>query len=167
MRVCTRSVLLLVVAAAMGSVAVAGTVGVTFVNAAGFSDSGAVGAERDTNLRALAAHLETLGQRQLPADQTLTVEVLDLDLAGIVRPSPRAGQDLRVSKGGADWPRIHVRYTLAAGGQPIVSGEERLSDMDYLARKSGQRGTDPLYYEKRLLDTWFKARIVERRAVGG
>ena len=167
MRACTRSVLLLAVAAAVGSVAVAGTVSVTFVNAAGFSDAGAVGSERDSHLRALAAHLEALCQRQLPADQSLRVEVLDVDLAGIVRPSPRAGRDLRVAHGGADWPRIHVRYTLAAGGQSIISGEERLSDMGYLAHQPGHRNSDPLYYEKRLLDTWFKERLVERRAAGG
>lgn len=163
MQRCTSSLLLLCFAA---SGAAAGTVTVSYVNAPGFADAGPTAWEREATLKALSAHLQALGQRHLPAEQTLQVDVLDLDLAGALKPSRRAGQDLRVVKGAADWPRINLRYTLVADGKPVLSGEERVADMNYAAGIASQRNSDPLHYEKRMLDTWFKARIVERRAAG-
>ena len=156
----------LVVASAASAVAAAtaGTVTVSFVGASGYADAGATPWEIEANSTALARHLQGLGTRYLPAGQTLAVEILDVDLAGTTRPSRRAGADLRVVRGGADWPRIRLRYTLDAPGQPARGAEESLADMDYTHGLPSARGSEPLHYEKRLLDTWFKARFVEGRA---
>ena len=148
------------------SSALATPVDVSFVNPPGFSDAGIAGWERDANLLSLAKHLQALGARHLSADQVLKVEVLDVDLAGSMRPWPRAGRDLRVVEGGADWPRITLRYSLQGGGKPGLSGEESLADLNYTRGFTGQRATRPLHYEEHMLDVWFKARIVERRVAG-
>jgi hypothetical protein len=142
----------------------AGEVTVSFPNQARYADAGTTRADEQATLDTLARHLRALGKRLLPADQQLTVEVLDVDLAGTVRPARRTGQDIRIANGGADGPHLTLRYSLQARGQPLASGEESLADMDYVHRFQGGRSADPLQHEKQMLETWFKARIVERRA---
>ena len=164
MRLDSRALLLSCITATVASTAAAGTVTVSFVNAPGFSDAGSTPWEEKSNLHALAQHLQGLGQRLLPADQVLKVEVLDVDLAGTMRPSRRAGADLRIVRGGADWPRINLRYTLEVNGKPWRSGEESVADMNYSNGLVGVRGSEPLHYEKHMLDAWFKARFAERSA---
>jgi len=160
----TRTLLAFCLAAAAASSATAGVVEVSFIEPARFTDTGAMLWERQSNLNALAAYLQSLGQRLLPADQTLKIEVLDVDLAGDVRPFPRAGRVLRVVRGRADWPRIQLRYTLTADGKTLLSGEEKVADLNYMQGLDTSHGSEPLYYEKRMLEGWFKARLVERRA---
>ncbi|MDB5874437.1 MAG: hypothetical protein JWQ07_3879 [Ramlibacter sp.] len=151
--------LLLCTMAAAASVATAGTVDVSFVNAAGFSDAGNTTADEQANLKALATHLQALGQRLLPASQLLKVEVLDVDLAGTVRTSARNGSALRTVRGNADFPRMHLRYTLEADGKTLRNGDERLSDLNYARGIPKSRDSESLYYEKRMLDAWFKERF--------
>jgi hypothetical protein len=137
----------------------AGDVSVSFVNAPRFADAGATPADEERNLQTLAQHLRLLGQRYLPDGQTLNIEVLDVDLAGQVRPSRPSAADVRIMKGAADWPKLHLRYTLQAHGVTLRSGDETIADMDYLHRLSGFGGSDPWRPEKRMLDDWFKARF--------
>ena len=146
--------------------AIAGTVNVSFVNAPSFEDAGATSWEEKANLQALAAHLQGLGQRMLPANQVLTVEVLDVDLAGTLRPF-RLGSQLRVLRGGADWPRMHMRYTLEVDGKAVTRGDEWVADIDYWHGISSYRDSQSLYYEKRMLNAWFKARFADSRAAAG
>lgn len=152
-------VLCLAVAAAAAQ---AGTVSVSFANEGRFADAGRPASEQEANLRTLAHHLQALGQRHLPAEQTLRVEVTDVDLAGELRPSVRRGGELRVLTGGADWPRVSLRYTLESGGRVLSSGEETLSALDY-AHRLRTASRDPLHHEKRLLDDWFRERFTASR----
>ena len=148
--------------------ALAGTVSVTFVEAPGYHDAGETTLDRDANLAALAGHLQALGQRLLPASQVLKIEVLDVDLAGTVRTSARTGANIRVLRSGADWPRIHLRYTVEADGKPLRQADEWVSDMTYAQGiTSGYRESQALFYEKRMLDRWFRERIVDGRAPAG
>lgn len=117
--------------------------------------------DRADTLRDLEAHFNKLAEK-LPAGVDLKVEVLDLDLAGRVRPAFRGNMDLRVLTGGADWPHMHVRYTLERGGQVIASGEDHLSNMAYLERMNRYVSGDPLRYEKQMMDDWFKQKIAAR-----
>jgi len=140
----------------------AGTVTVSFTNSPShrFADAGATPWEEQSNLQSLARHLESLGQRYLPAQQTLKIEVLDVDLAGEMRLGKRPSvRELRVAKGSADWPRITVRYTLESNGKVLRSAEETIADMDYTHHLSSYRGDEPLHYEKRMLDEWFRTRF--------
>jgi Protein of unknown function (DUF3016) len=165
MPIVPRALFFLLVAIALPA-AVAGTVTVTFAKAGRFADAGATPWEERANLDRLAGHLQALGQRHLPEDQSLKIEVLDVDLAGTLRPSRRFAGEVRIVRGHADWPSMTLRYTLERAGAALLSGQERLADLDYTRGIAVGRGSDPLHYEKHMLDEWFKARFVERRAAG-
>lgn len=145
----------------------AGTVSVRFTDPARYTDAGRRDRfDRQPTLEALARHLEKLGARSLPDGQTLAVEVLDIDLAGEFRPTAR-GDDLRVLRGAADWPRLKLRYVLSEGARTLAQGEEVLSDLDYLGTPRATASGDTLAHEKRLLDDWFARRFgAAARAAG-
>jgi hypothetical protein len=154
--------LLLTVACA----AAAGTVEVSFVNPASYIDAGGPQWDKDANLQLLQRHLQSLGPRLLPANQVLKVELLDVDLAGDLQPARIRGEDVRVLKGKTDYPRIRLKYALEADGMAQGSGTEWVIDLDYAHGLPSWREAEPLYYEKRMLETWFKARFVDARGGG-
>jgi hypothetical protein len=131
---------------------------VTYVQPENFSDVPFITWERDDTLKALTEHFTWLGN-SLPPGQDLRIEVLDIDLAGRAIPSARAGRDLRILRGQADWPRIDLRYTVEQDGQVLKSGEARLSDMNYLNHTSRYFDSENLRYEKSMIDDWFEKTI--------
>ena len=152
----------LAAALALGAAGAASAgVTVNYVDSDKFSDLPFTSWEREDVLRQLSDHFTKLGAR-LPAGQDLAVEVLDVDLAGREYPSRRAGGDLRVLQGSADWPIIELRYTLSAGGQVLDSGKVRLADMMYMDRPVRGFDSDPLRYEKRMIDEWFDKTILKK-----
>ncbi len=126
---------------------------ITYVKPEQFFDMSAL--ERDRILDELRQHFVSL-DKYLPPDQTLTIEITSLDLSGIARPKFRSGQEIRVLRGGADWPSMHLRYKLESGGQVLRSGEEDLQNMMYLNRMNEYPSSDNLRYEKQMIDDWFK-----------
>ena len=154
-----RSALVLCLAAA-ATAASAGTVAVSFENQSRYLDAGRMGTEVEANLRIIEQHLQALGQRHLPADQTLRVEVTGLDLAGELIPSARRGNTVRILRGRADPPSIGLRYTLESGGRAVKSGEEWVTDLDYSHFVGMRYADEPLSHEKRLLDRWFRTRLL-------
>ena len=153
--------------AALAFAATAGTVNVSFVNPSSYWDAGTSTWDEAANLKALAAHLEKLGLRWLPAGHELKIEVLQVDLAGTVRPFHRDASSVRVITGGADWPKIHLRYVLQAGGRTIASGTDWVADTDYTHGLAARGDNEPLLYEKRMLNTWFRMRFVDALAAPG
>ena len=144
-------------------VAQAASVEVHFVQVDQYADAGRDVRSREEVQQGLGQHLKRLGAT-LPNSQLLAIDVLDIDLAGEIRPLHRVWPDIRVMRGGADWPRITLRYTLRDGSALLTSGEERLSDMNYLVA-GAYRGYDQgeaLRYEKRMLDRWFNERFGKR-----
>lgn len=139
----------------------AGEVRVDFGPLAQLSDIGR-GLQAQRNQQALSARLQALAAR-LPADQVLDVKVLDVRLAGELRPLP-GGDEVRVLLGRADWPWIELAWSLRRGDQTLASGHERLSDMNYLNEplRSGQDGALP--YEGRLIERWFDTRVAAAAA---
>ncbi|GAB1390634.1 MAG: hypothetical protein AMXMBFR78_16800 [Rubrivivax sp.] len=121
-----------------------------------FSDVGR-GLDRERNVQALQRILRALAP-QLAAGELLTVEVLDAKLAGELRLG-HGGQELRVLTGGADWPRLELKWTLARDGRELAAGHDRLADMNYLGEplRVGQDG--PLPYEARMIARWFDERV--------
>ena len=88
--------------------------------------------------------------------QTLKIDVLDVDLAGEPHHGARA-HDVRVLRGRADWPRIQLRYTLDAPDEVARSGEATIRDLAYLQHVAvGYSSDEPLRYERRMLDEWFR-----------
>jgi hypothetical protein len=131
---------------------------VTYVEPDKFSDLPFVTWEREDTLKSLTEHFTKLGN-SLPPGQDLRIEVLDVDLAGRAIPSARLGRDIRVLRGQADWPRMTLRFSLEQNGQVLKSGEAQLSDMNYLNHMSHYFDSEPLRYEKQMIDDWFEKTI--------
>ena len=113
---------------------------------------------REVTLRTIREELMRLGERYLAPNQTLEVEVLDIDLAGEIEWW-HGPYDIRFLRS-YTWPKIKLRFTLTQNGQPIRNGEELVSDPSYqmnviAARRSG----DVMPYEKEMLSRWFRSRF--------
>jgi hypothetical protein len=144
--------------------ALAGSVRTHFVNPEKFTDIGPYGNQREAaaNCEAIARHLEHLAARSLPPGQLLEVDVLDVDLAGRIEPWRHEFSDVRVMRG-VTWPSIKLRYRLMQGQVVLASGEETVADMMYLERTNTYPSSDSLRYEKRMLDDWFRKRLIDRK----
>jgi len=140
---------------AAASAASAGEVSVKYQDPDKFSDVPYWEKDRDQVLKELTAHFEHLA-RQLPANQQLAITVTDLDLAGRVEPRRRSMQDVRILRGGADWPTMALQYALHQDGKVIASGSGHLSNMLYLEQMNRYAGSDTLRYEKPMVDEWFR-----------
>jgi hypothetical protein len=133
--------------------AFAGTAEVRFVNPEKFADIGTFKSDEQPNMDTLSHYIGQLA-RQLPADQTLRVDVIDVDLAGDVRQT-RNGP-LRVARE-SGFPVIELRWSLESGGHVLRSGEARLTDLNYRHHlKRAGYSTTSLYYEKYMLEEWFR-----------
>jgi Protein of unknown function (DUF3016) len=151
----TRLLLLaLLTSAALTPALAAGTVAVNFVSPESFIDIGRGSVERERNLEMLTRHMTALGA-QLPDGQTLTIDVLDVDLAGEVWPTRRLNE-VRILKGSVDWPRMKVRWVLKAGDQTLRTGEDQLADMAYLMHTRGLQPNHELAYDVRMVNDWFR-----------
>lgn len=113
-------------------------------------------------LQEISRHLQKLGERYLAPGETLTVEVLDVDLAGRFEPWRQRLHGVRIMNS-VTWPMIRLRYTLERDGRTKMSAEERVIDQVYLGRHRTYFSSDRLGYEKQMLDDWFRARFVEHR----
>lgn len=159
-RIPRRAVALAVMAAtALGTLGAtmaaqaAGSVEVDFVRPASYSDIGFGVVDRERHLQTLQDHFQSLSDR-LPGGHTLRIEVLDVDLAGEVWPT--GDRQFRVLRGGADWPRMTLRYELRGPEGTLKAGEERLADMAYrVATRGEHRYQGTLGYERRMIDRWF------------
>lgn len=149
------AVLLLVLALGSANLCHAASADISYVEPDRFTDAGR-GVEAERVRDALTRQFQALAAARLPADQSLRVEVLDIDLAGDPNPWLRPASEIRVLKGRADWPRLHLRYTLARGEQVLSQGDTWLSDMDYLQSLPPLRHQDGLPYEQRMLDRWMR-----------
>lgn len=156
-----KSVALASLLLAAASAQAAGSVSVEFVNAEKFTDVNdralKTSPEKNTNLAALRKHVETKGAKYLKPGQTLAISFTDIDLAGDHKPqlSPQM-QDVRVVTGLYP-PRMSFNYILKdASGQVLKSGEAKLSDVGFDTHSAGLT-SDPLRYEKRMLDKWMRA----------
>lgn len=149
-----------------GTPAIAGEAAVSFIAPERFTDASLRGGygekARAYALDGIARHLQGLAARELTPAQSLAVEVLDVDLAGRFDPRQIQNHDLRILTE-ATWPRITLRYTLTDSGRVVLSAEETVIDQSYLARPT-RASSDPLRYEKTMLDDWFRTRFVTRRA---
>lgn len=135
---------------------------VAFTHPEQYRDMPFAPSDREQVLKDISEHFAYLSAR-LPQGQDLRVEVLDLDLAGRIHPNFRGAQDIRIMRGGADWPHMQVRYTLVSNGQVIGSGEDHLRDMTYMNRINRYSSGDALRYEKRMIDDWFSEKFAPRK----
>lgn len=148
-------------ALAAGSASAATTV--NYINPEKFTDVPFASWDREDALKNLTEHFQKLGEN-LPAGQDLHIDVTDVDLAGREYPSARAGRDIRIMRGMADWPRMELRYTIEQNGQVIKSGDGHLQSMDYQERINRYFDSDAFRYEKQMMDDWFAKNIAPIRS---
>lgn len=118
---------------------------------------------RERTFKALEQHFAKLAAT-LPAEQTLKIDVTDVDLAG----DTNAGgiNRMRIIKHIYS-PRMNFSYqVLDADGKVIQSDEVVLKDMNFMSGSNLKYRNESLGYEKKMLDDWFKetfkALIVEK-----
>lgn len=164
MRKSVLSLCMISAAVCIASSAANATTTVTFVAPEKFTDMPFAPYEKDRVIAALKAHFEKLAAK-LPEGQDFKVEVLDVDLAGERDYRASAPQDLRILRGGADWPKMELRYSVESQGKVLKSGTAHVADMNYLQSFNQYTSGEYLRYEKRMLDAWFKKTILEAKVV--
>ncbi len=105
----------------------------------------------------LAAFLQKRADKQLPAGDRLEVTIDDIKLAGGFEPwhGPNA-DNIRFMKDVYP-PRASLHYKLVdADGHTVREGSNKLLDLGYLERPPLPTDTDPLRFDKRMLDDWLK-----------
>lgn len=158
-----RQCLILAVASVVLSVsAAAAEVRVSFLNRDQYHDQDFRAAgPREATLNEFRRIFTRLGEQYLTPQQTLMIDVLEIDLAGHQEPFRILGEDIRVMRDTTP-PRMRLRYTLRERGRMIVSAEETISDVNYLANPAGRTGGQ-LVYEREMLSDWFRRRFSARR----
>jgi hypothetical protein len=125
-----------------------------------FTDAGDRNTDPRNVMLSLAQHLKKLGDRYLPSQSILKIHVLDLDRAG--HTARNLPTEIRIVSGRADMPCIELSYTLESEGKAAQSRSERVCDPDYLRPLEFQYDShDPLVYEKRMLEQWFRDRFAK------
>ncbi|HEY4264189.1 MAG TPA: DUF3016 domain-containing protein [Micropepsaceae bacterium] len=135
---------------------------VNFIQPEHYTDAGPQGQDRTRNLNEIERTFQKLGEHYLSADQILTIDVLDVDLAGRLEPWHANAYDVRYLRD-ITWPRMKLRDTLETPSQPPQSAEEILSDPSYLESPNTRFSGEPLAYDKAMIERWFHARFVEHR----
>lgn len=105
--------------------------------------------------------LEIDGGRALRPGEQLTIDVLDIDLAGFEMPGANVPFGLRVVRDGTP-PRFRLRYSLKEGRRLLLAGEEAVTDPNFLLRHPRFSG-GTFDHERNLLRDWLQRRIAERR----
>lgn len=146
------------------SISAEASVRVTFVNPQKYHDEDfRSSARRDGIIAEFQKFFDRLGARYLKDGQTLTIDVLDADLAGQYEPWRREFYDVRILRDITP-PRFKLRYTLKQGRTVLMSGEETVTDMNYLWNPSARYSNDRFPYEKDMLRDWFRKRFADRKA---
>lgn len=105
--------------------------------------------------KTLSDHLRKRADRVLPPGEQLQVTVDDIHLAGSFEPwhGPNS-EDIRFLKDIYP-PRMNLHFKLlASDGATIREGSAKLWDSAYLQRAVPGDSSDPLRYDKRLIDDW-------------
>ena len=140
---------------ALSAGAAGAAVTVTFTQPESYADMPFANWDKEQVMKDLQNHFDKMGAK-LPQGQDLKVEVLDIDLAGRLDFARSSMRDIRILKGGADWPAMKLRYSIESQGKVLKSGEARVADMTYLSHFNRYPANEPLRYEKKMLDDWFE-----------
>lgn len=110
------------------------------------------GFTRPEVLKDIEGHLVAQAQKRMPG-RDIRFEVTDVDLAGEVEPFGRNGRWLRVMRTVTS-PSISLNYEVLEAGKVVQQGKARLRDLDYQNAFNVYSGSDPLRYERRMIDRW-------------
>jgi hypothetical protein len=152
------NLLLAATLAGLPAAAAAATARVEFEKPESYTDAGRPrqDATREDTLDKLRDHFVREIARRLPAGETLTLWITDVDLAGDFEPTQHYYNEVRIVKERYP-PRIELRFRLArADGTTIKEGTRTLRDTAFLLHGSLDR-QDALRYEKTMIDRWLEA----------
>ena len=110
----------------------------------------------------LAEHIRERAAKELPPGERFDVEILDVERAGEYEFPFGHANDIRVLRD--IYPprmRLHVRH-VDADGRVLEEGERRISDLAYLLGPQPLSSSDPLRYEKRMIDRWLRQELATR-----
>lgn len=102
--------------------------------------------------KSLTEHFEKMAEK-LPENQTLKVDITDVDLAGDVN----AGgiRQIRIVKD-LYFPRIKFSYQLLdSNNETLIKDEANVKDMGFMQSSSLRYKSKSFGYEKKMLDEWF------------
>lgn len=146
-----------------------GRVAVAWADPAGFTEirnsSNRFDASRGSWLTDLAKYLRQRAEAVLPPGERLQLTIVDIDRAGDYEPwRGLAMQDTRIVRDIYP-PRMTVQFQLFdANGKLIEQGERKLTDPAFLLGSSPINDSDPLRYEKRMIDSWVRREFSDRTA---
>lgn len=104
----------------------------------------------------LAEYMQKQVAKAVPAGERVDVEILDLQRAGQFEWMRTQNDDVRVMRDVYP-PRMTLQFKrTAADGSVISEGERKISDLAYLQGPSPFPSSDPLRYDKRMIDTWIR-----------
>ncbi len=111
-------------------------------------------------LQDLAQYMRKRAQQQLAPGEKLDLIIVDIDRAGHYEPWHRAEmQDIRIIRDQYP-PRMTVEFRhYDASGAVVAEGERKLTDPAFLLNASPINDTDPLRYEKRMVDAWLRREL--------
>lgn len=97
---------------------------------------------------------------KLSADLKMKVVVTNVDLAGDAGPATRAGMEgIRMFKSMYP-PRFSFDYSIVdATGKVVAEESVKLSDLSYLDKSSMRADQDRFYYDKQMIERWFKRKL--------
>ncbi len=108
----------------------------------------------------LAEYMRTRAEAQLPAGERLHLTIVDVDRAGGYEPwHGLQYQDTRIVRDIYP-PRMTVQVRhFDASGKLVSEGERKLSDPAFLTDSNPINSSDPLRFEKRMIDSWLRREL--------
>ena len=104
----------------------------------------------------LAEYMQKQVAKAVPAGERVDVEILDLQRAGQFEWMRTQNDDVRVMRDVYP-PRMTLQFKrTASDGSVISEGARQISDLAYLQGPSPFPSSDPLRYDKRMIDTWIR-----------
>lgn len=151
-----------VLMAAAWAVPVLAEVKVNFINPDKYTDANLRQrygkSARDIALHEIEMFLGRMGETYLASGDKLTIEILDVDLAGRFEPWQFDYRDVRFMRE-ITWPEIKLRFRLERASGTPLSGEETVADRSYLTFSSTRDAIDIMPFEKAMLQRWFRLRF--------
>ncbi|XHS77708.1 DUF3016 domain-containing protein [Burkholderiaceae bacterium UC74_6] len=109
----------------------------------------------DQFLKELKDALVQRGEAVLTQGQDMKISVTDVNRAGDVHPFGRNMEMIRVVKP-LYRPSIDLSYVITEGGKTVREGKATMTDINFMDRFNRYFRSDALYYEKPMIDDWFK-----------
>jgi hypothetical protein len=128
---------------------------VNFVKPESFSDiKDNQGFRKPEVLDEIKVYLVAEFQKRMPG-KDVRIDVTDVDLAGEYEPFFWRYEGLRVMRS-ITAPSIELSYEVREGQKVVQQGQTRLRDTNYQNGFNSFDTSDPLRYEKRMLDRWMQ-----------